>query len=279
MYDHGFISLDLLKLADVKEIKKIKGIKRKKAKEVIKEIEGLSAEDKISTMVMEEDAEYFKDEEFFKEEEKQLDTKIKDFEGKEEPILDEELFIEEEIIEELPDTKIEEEVKEIEDNDELNKIASIDKKINKLLKENNIETIEELDNATIKDLTKIRGIRKKVAKQIKKELKGYLRFKETEEIKNLEENPYINEDGFSEEDEWESFEETGKKGKKSSKKGFMHSEYTLYEKEITTKNDKKRKVRFFSKGKPDDADPIKLPKGYEVKQNKKTGVPYLRKKK
>ena len=281
LYDYGFISVDILKLADIKELRKVNGIKRKKAKEIMKEIEGIHAEDKIAEMVMEEDAEYFKDEEFFKEEEKQLDNQIKEFEDKEEPILDEELFIEEEILEELPETKIEEEVKESKDKDEFSKIPSIDGKISDLLHENNIDTIEELSKKTIKDLTKIKGIRKKVAKQIKKEIEEHLKTIDTDESHtNLEENPYINEEGFSEEDEWESFEEHSKKEKKAStKKGFIYGDYTLYEKEITTKDDKKRKVRFFSKGEPEDAEPIKLPKGYEIKENKKTNVPYLKKKK
>ena len=279
LYDYGFISLDLLKLADYKELRKVKDIKRKKAKEIIKEIDGLHAEEKIAQMVIEEDAEYFKDEEFFKEEEKQLDHNIKNFEEKE-PVLDEELFIEEEMIEELPEEKITKELNDSKEKDEFIKIPSIDKNISELLKENNIKTIEDLKNKTIKDLTKIKGIRKKVAKQIKKEVKEYIEIDEqVEEIPDIEENPYINGDETSEEGEWETFEEPSKKEKKSSKKGFMHGDYNLYEKEIATKNDKKRKVRFFSKGEPEDAEPIKLPKGYEIKENKKTGVPYLKKKK
>ena len=42
---------------------------------------------------------------------------------------------------------------------------------------------------------------------------------------------------------------------------------------------KKRTIHFFSKNKPDVGEPIQLPKGYEVKVNTKTGLPYLKKKK
>ncbi len=281
LYDNGFKSVESLKNASYKEIKKIKGIKRKTAKQIKKDIEGLRAEDKIKEeqMIMEEDAEYFKDEEFFEEESKQLDTKIKEFEEKEEPKLDEELFIEEEIIEETPEKSISEEVEEEKDYN-LIKLPSINKKIKNLLNENSILNIKDLEITTIKELTKIKGIRRKLAKQIKKELEEYLsNLKEKEEIDKVEENPYIKEDDFSEEDEWESFEDNSEKTKKSQKKGFIYGDYTLYKKEIITKNGKKRTIRFFSKGEPEDAEPITLPKAYEIKENKKTGVPYLRKKK
>ena len=62
-------------------------------------------------------------------------------------------------------------------------------------------------------------------------------------------------------------------------KGFIHGDYTLYEKESSTKSGVKRTIRFFSKAKPENAEPIDLPKGYVVKENKKTGVPYLKKQK
>jgi len=54
--------------------------------------------------------------------------------------------------------------------------------------------------------------------------------------------------------------------------------YTLYQKEIDLGNNKKRVIHFFSKDKPDNSIPSSLPNNYEVKINKKTGVPYIRKK-
>ena len=80
-------------------------------------------------------------------------------------------------------------------------------------------------------------------------------------------------------DLWESYDEDKISVSKMKEiKGFKHKDYTLYEKEIVVKSGKKRTVRFFSKAEPDEGKSIELPKDYEVKENKKTGVPYLRKK-
>jgi hypothetical protein len=43
-------------------------------------------------------------------------------------------------------------------------------------------------------------------------------------------------------------------------------------------NNKKRIIHFFSKDTPEDSTPSPLPKDYEVRVNKKTVVPYIRKK-
>jgi hypothetical protein len=43
-------------------------------------------------------------------------------------------------------------------------------------------------------------------------------------------------------------------------------------------DNKKRVIHFFSKDEPEDSIPSSLPENYEVKINKKTGVPYIRKK-
>ena len=59
---------------------------------------------------------------------------------------------------------------------------------------------------------------------------------------------------------------------------FEYKDYKLYKKEIDLGNNNKRIIRFFSKEEPEDSTPSKLPKNYEVKINKKTGVPYIRKK-
>ena len=54
--------------------------------------------------------------------------------------------------------------------------------------------------------------------------------------------------------------------------------YKLFQKEIDLGNDKKRVIHFFSKDEPEESKPSALPPNYEVKINKKTGVPYIRKK-
>ena len=128
-----------------------------------------------------------------------------------------------------------------------------------------------MNEKTVKELTKIKGIRKKVAKQIKKEVKKHIRTNgdKDESYDSVDENPYLEEQDPDE--EWETFE------KEPEPQGFMHGDYTLYEKEITTKSGNHRLIRFFSKGDPDDARPIDIPDGFEVIENQKTGVPYLRK--
>jgi len=61
------------------------------------------------------------------------------------------------------------------------------------------------------------------------------------------------------------------------KGGHMHGEYTLYKKELRIGGKEIRTVHFFSKEAPEDSSPCKLPEGYEVQVNEKTGVPYIRK--
>ena len=142
-------------------------------------------------------------------------------------------------------------------------------------------SIEALKDKTIRELTKIRGIKKKLAKEIKQDVNALVKKIDDDNAKNesydRDSNPFIDED---EDDGWESLDEEKKpESVVEEAKEFRHGEYTLYEKEIVTKSGKKQKVRFFSKGKPDEGEPIELPDGYEVRENKKTGVPYLRKKK
>ena len=78
--------------------------------------------------------------------------------------------------------------------------------------------------------------------------------------------------------EWDSYELDESSEIKQHKSGYTHGEFTLYEKEIHTAKGKKRTVHFFSKTIPDEGEPIPLPNGYYVKVNKRTGLPYLKKK-
>ena len=154
--------------------------------------------------------------------------------------------------------------KDIIKEDEFKNIKIIDEKIARLLRENGINSIDELRNLNINDLIKIRGIKRKIAKQIKHEIEN---IPVCLELKEMEE-------------EWEPIEDTKISNLKVKKtKGFRHGDYILYEKEMDTKSGKKKIVRYFSKSEPEDGKPIKLPKDYEVKENKKTGYPYLKKKK
>jgi hypothetical protein len=76
----------------------------------------------------------------------------------------------------------------------------------------------------------------------------------------------------------DSKESIKKPDQRKSKKFYQYKGYILYQKEIDLGNNIKRVIHFFSKDKPDDSVPSNLPKNYEVKINKNTGVPYIRKK-
>jgi len=151
-------------------------------------------------------------------------------------------------------------------------IKSIDYEISEILLKNGYNSIDELKELTIKDFTKINGIKRKTAKKIKKDIKKYFENEKNPEFQIIE-------DEISDND----FEKTKIKGKKeekiSTKKEkeiiFRYGEYTLYRKEIRLQSDKKRIIHFFSKEKPDDGKEVNLPEEYEVKINKKTGVPYI----
>jgi len=244
LYDHGFTSVDDLKKASLKSLTKIEGIKRKLAKKIKKEIKKKTVE--TTTITSEIEAET------------------------------------------LPST-IEEEISVFKD------ISCIDQKTAKLLYENGITSVDILKETPIKQLVKIKGIKRKIAKKIKKELKEaakkaeekelYAAAEEEWELRELEEhpseqvlkeNPYVKET----EEEWEQFyEEKTPEEETEETQVYKHEDYTLYRREMKTKTGKKRFIHFFSKAEPEDAEPIELPQGYEVKVNKKTGVPYLKKKK
>jgi Holliday junction resolvasome RuvABC DNA-binding subunit len=276
LYNNGFASVYSISMASVKDLTKLKGIKRKTAKEIKAEIDqklkpiDIPVKKPIKVKKEEEEdiGEYFEEVE---PEFVDIDAKIQEQDDKTIKPKGDGFF--EEIKEEKP--SIDEQTFEIIFKD----IPSIDKKIAKLLIENGIDSIDILKTKTVKDLTRIRGIKKKIAKQIKKEIEKNVKVTEDDFEKTSFES--VDEHLFGETtDEWESFDE--KKISESEKKeieGFMHGDYTLYEKVIETKDGKKRKVRFFSIAQPEDGEPIELPKDYEVKENKKTGLPYLKKKK
>ena len=59
---------------------------------------------------------------------------------------------------------------------------------------------------------------------------------------------------------------------------YKHGEYTLYSREVTLKGGRNQRIYYFCKGTPKSGDPYDLPDGYEVGINKRTGLPYLKKK-
>ena len=93
-----------------------------------------------------------------------------------------------------------------------------------------------------------------------------------EEIEILEIGVIISEEEIPIEEElpeWESI----------TVKPYTYKGYTLYTKEVILKGNRKQRIYFFSKKEPaKGSSPTVLPKGYRVKVNKKTGLPFLKKK-
>jgi len=178
----------------------------------------------------------------------------------------------EEIIEEKEEVKI----------DVFRGVSSIDGKISNLLYNNGINSVDTLRKTSVKKLIKIKGIRRKLAKIIKKEVgekpekiydENEWQIVDSETLSNnIEENKEMDKRNSS-----HKKRVLGQKSKNIDE--YKHGDYDLYSKEIIVGNGKKRTIRFFSKTQPEDGEPVGLPDGYEVKVNKKTGVPYIRKKK
>ena len=79
--------------------------------------------------------------------------------------------------------------------------------------------------------------------------------------------------------EWESYPVEKISKKPSLRSACTYKEYTLYKRETGKHSGKKTTIHFFSKEKPDIGHPAQLPDGYQIAVNKKTGIPYLKKKK
>ena len=240
MFDNGFTSFDDLVIASLSDLKNVECINSRFAKKIKKEISEMLKE---SNREKNDFSEYLIDEDFEKENDKIIEKKI--LEKKSEEI---EVF---------------------------KGLSSISQRTAKLLYDNGITSIDILRETSIEDLVKIRGVKRKLAKKVKKEMEILPKKKDVEETEK-EDITYEGDDLG----EWESFDEEQISELKPKKmKGYQHGDYFLYEKKITVKSGQKRTVRFFSKTEPDEGKSIKLPKGYEVKENRKTGVPYLKKKK
>lgn len=59
---------------------------------------------------------------------------------------------------------------------------------------------------------------------------------------------------------------------------FVHNGYTLHAREIELKGGHKQVIYFFSQRNPKSGVPVELPPGYSLAVNKRTGLPYLKKK-
>jgi ribosomal protein S13 len=286
LYNNNLASIDDLRRASLKDLTNIKGIKRKLAKQIKKDIE--KEIDKSAPIVSREEStsgEYiFLDEEVEEEKIKKVDkvaipeyksVKEEKSEQKRETQEWESTSSKEPELEkkELPVTKEERKIDVFKD------IESIDEKTAKLLYKNRIISVDILRETPINKLTKIKGIRRKLAKKIKREVDEAPKridrkdewhivvaapngnIKEKREVK-----PSFHKDEVPEQ-------------KQKETKTYRYGAYVLYRKEITVSPGKKRTIHFFSRTEPEDGGSVDLPEGYEVKVNKKTGVPYIRKKK
>jgi hypothetical protein len=158
-------------------------------------------------------------------------------------------------------------------------VESIDEKTAELLYKNGYFSIENLKDATVDDLVQIRGIKRKLAKQIKKETEQktaiseeieFIPIKKKKDAKKPIEEP-------NDTSEWESYPTKEISKKPSLSPVCTYQEYTLYKRETGKQTGKKTTIHFFSREKPEPGLPAQLPDGYQIAVNKKTGIPYLKK--
>lgn len=157
-------------------------------------------------------------------------------------------------------------------------IESINEKTAELLYKHGYFSIENIKDATLDDLVQIRGIRRKLAKQIKKEIQQKSTLPKDTEFVPLKQKSTNKKSTkkLLDDAEWESYS-VKKAPKKVPSSMCTYKGYTLFKKETKTRDRKKTTIHFFSKEKPDKGRPAPLPKGYQIAVNKKTGVPYLKK--
>lgn len=158
-------------------------------------------------------------------------------------------------------------------------IACIDDKTAEILYKNGYFSIENIKDATLDDLVQVRGIRRKLAKQIKKEIEQKSVVPDTTEFVPLKQRTTKKRATQKPKDttEWESNASPQKKTTQTSPLACIYQGYTLYRRETKKHGGKIATIHFFSKEKPDKGHPCQLPEGYQIAVNKKTGVPYIKK--
>jgi hypothetical protein len=160
-------------------------------------------------------------------------------------------------------------------------LKSVDENTARLLYEHGYFSLKHLKDAAVSNLVQIRGIKRKQAKLIKKEVElktdvpvesEFIPLKEKITVKPRKELTH----DFS---EWEHDTEDKSETSPKHTAPYTQKGYTLYKKEIKGNSGKKTTMHFFSKEQPAAGIPTNIPIGYLVAINKKTGVPYLKKKK
>jgi hypothetical protein len=127
-------------------------------------------------------------------------------------------------------------------------IKQIDQDTALILNNHGITSIDELYQTPLKKLETIKGLPTSLIKHVEKQQKKTKSF-QPKETKELETKENV----------------------------FHYNNYTLYKKDISIDEDKKRTVHFFSRDEPEEGVATILPDGYEVKVNRKTGVPFIKK--
>jgi len=159
-----------------------------------------------------------------------------------------------------------------------NGIESIDEKTAEILYKNGYFSIENLREATVDDLVQIHGIKRGLAKQIKKEIDEHVQETDVSEFTPVKQRKTRKKEKKKSLDssEWElspSKEKTPSIPEICTYKGF-----TLYKREKRTSDGEKTIIHYFSKRKSERGEPTLLPDGYRIVVNRETGVPYLKKK-
>jgi len=158
-------------------------------------------------------------------------------------------------------------------------IESIDEKTAEILYKNGYFSIENIKDATIDDLVRIRGIKRKLAKQIKKEIEEQITETATSEFIPAKQKTTKKKEKkkLRDSSEWESSASKEKTQKSSPLVVCTYKQYTLYKRKTKTPDGKRSTHHYFTKSKSDKGHPAPLPEGYRIALNKKTGVPYLKK--
>ena len=185
LYDKGYTSFDELKDITLTELISI-GIKRKKAKQIIKEIEDLNKKEEQVPQIEPSNDKLLLTKEKIPEE------TLKKFEEMEGPVeLNNNTHwapIEEESTPKKK--KIKEKIKRIKSKtrkktniDVFKELESINEKTAKILLDNNINSVDDLKKKSLEDLKKIKGLKKKIAENIFKEVnKKYMKQEEPVEF-------------------------------------------------------------------------------------------------
>ncbi len=83
--------------------------------------------------------------------------------------------------------------------------------------------------------------------------------------------------GWTSAEQWNPPESSGQADAgPAAGEAFRHGDYTLYTRKVHLSTGREQRIYFFAKNPPQEGDACALPQGYEVVENEKTGLPFLR---